>query len=156
MNFKHFDGLGLDESNYTSFVDCNFEWACDNCIENGNAILAKPSLQEGPFDKHLAYTDTKLFCFDCKSNFSFRKEEKQTWYEAYKLPLWASPDRCLDCRKKTNLKKQQNSTVSKILAKKEADINREELKELSSIYTAWENIDKAKYFQSILRKWKEK
>lgn len=152
QEFKHYKELKLDQYTYGSFVDSNFEWACDSCLDTRKAILAIPELQETPFETHLAYFDTQLHCNSCKKEFLFRKEEKKAWYELYKLPINAQPNNCLDCRRNTQRQNSENKTISEILKKPEIEITDNQLEEVIRIYTSWDKMEKAKYYQSILNK----
>ena len=149
---KYYKELKLDQYTYVSFINSSFEWACDNCLENKKAILAIPGLQEMPFSRHLAYSDTQLHCHSCHTEFLFKKEEKQAWYEAYKLPINAQPNNCLNCRRNTYKQNAENKTLSKILKKPEIEITDLELKEVVEIYTSWDKMEKANYYQSVLNK----
>lgn len=152
QEFKHYKELQLDQYTYGSFIDSNFEWACDSCLEKKKANLAIPGLQETPSTPHLAYFDTQLNCYSCKKEFLFKKEEKKAWYESYKLPSNAQPNNCLDCRRKTQMHNSENKTISEILKKSEIEITENELQEVVGIYTSWDKMEKAKYYQSILNK----
>lgn len=155
QKFKFYKELQLDQQAYGSFVDSNFEWACDRCLENKKAILATPELQESPWSAHLAYCDTQLYCSSCKKEFLFRKEEKKVWYESYKLPINAQPSNCLDCRRNSQNLHAQNKTLSEILKKPEIEMTNDELYQVIGIYTLWNKVEKAKYYQSILSKRKD-
>lgn len=152
QEFKHYKELQLDQYTYGSFIDSNFEWACDNCLEKKRAILTIPGLQETPWTPHLAYFGTQLKCYSCKKEFIFTKEEKKAWYESYKLPINAQPNNCLDCRRKSQKQNSENKTISEILKKSEIEITDTELEEVVRIYTSWDKMEKAKYYQSILNK----
>ena len=73
---KRYKELALDKYLYGSFVEADFEWACDRCLETKKAILASPGLQETPWTPNLAYSDTLMHCNECKTEFTFKKEEK--------------------------------------------------------------------------------
>ena len=150
QEYKNFNELGIDS--YYSFIDADFEWACDNCLESKKAILANPGLQETPWTPHLAYSDTKLICKTCQQDFLFKKEEKKLWYEAYKLPTYAQPSNCPECRKNIRKQKSENKTLSEILKKPLNKVSNSELEKIIEIYTSWDKLEKAKYYQSILRK----
>jgi hypothetical protein len=152
QEFKHYRELKLDQYTYGSFIDSNFEWACDQCLETKKAILASPGLQETARTPHLAYSDTKLNCSSCSKEFLFKKEEKKVWYETYKLPINAEPNNCLDCRREIRKQNLANKTISEILKKTEAEITDKELETAVEIYTSWDKMDKAKYYQSKLNK----
>lgn len=142
----------LKTDGYEAFLNASFEWACDDCLNSKRAILANPGAQETASDPHLAYFDTALSCSTCQSDFQFKKEEKQAWYESYKLPIHAEPNNCLDCRRAIRQEKEENKTVSEILKNGESQLSEEELETLISIYHAWDKPEKVKYFESILRK----
>lgn len=137
---------------YDSFLGASFEWACDDCLRTKKAILANPGAQETAFDPHLAYADTQLKCSECETSFRFTKEEKQVWYENYKLPIHAEPGNCLDCRRKIKQHKADNKTVSEILRKTESELSQEEIETLLEIYAAWDKPEKVKYFEAVLNK----
>lgn len=152
QNNKHYKELGLDSLSYASFINADFEWACDECLEKKKAILAHPSLQETPHQPHLAYADLSASCYNCGKEFIFKKEEKAAWYEAYKLPIHEVPNDCFECRKARRKQRQENKIVSEILQKPLAEIKPDELEMLIDIYLRWNKLDKAKYYQSILHK----
>lgn len=150
--FKNYNELNLYNYTYGSFIDSNFEWACDYCLESKRAVLANPVLQQTPFTPHIAYFDTLFKCNSCKEEFMFKKEEKKVWYESYKLPIDAQPDKCLDCRRKIRKQNSENKILSEILEKPEAEIKVNELEKVVEIYTTWNKMKKAKYYQSMLNK----
>lgn len=151
-DFKQYKELQLEQHTYASFIDANFAWACDNCLETKKAVLATPGLQETPWMPHIAYFDTQLDCYLCKREFLFKKEEKKVWYESYKLPINAQPNNCLDCRRSTRKQNSENKNISQILKKSEIEITNLELEVVVRIYTSWDKMEKAKYYQSILNK----
>ncbi len=149
--FKHFKEFGYNVSD--CFIDANFEWACDNCLQGNHlkkkkAILANPGVQNTPWTPHLAYSDSKIICSTCQNEYIFTKEEKKVWYESYQLPTTAFPYTCLACRRKNS----ENKILSEILKKEEKDITPNELNRVIEIYTSWEKIEKAKYYQSLLKR----
>ena len=149
-DFKYYKELELDKYTYGSFIDADFEWACDSCLKEMKAILAGPRLQVTPYFPHLAYYDTHINCQECRKDYVFRKQEKKVWYESYKLPTTAQPTTCLECRRKNRQHNSQNKTVSEILRKSDNDITDEELEIVVDIFTSWDKMDKAKYYQSVL------
>lgn len=156
QEFKHYKELQLDQYTYASFINSNFEWACDSCLKSKKAILAIPGLQEVACSPHLAYFDTSLTCNTCKKDYLFKKEEKKTWYESYKLPANAQPNNCLHCRRKSQKQNSENKTISEILKKSEIEISENELEMVVGIYASWDKMEKAKYYQSILNKLRKK
>jgi hypothetical protein len=149
---KHYKELQIAQYTYAHFIDSGFEWACDSCLGAKKAILANPGLQETPWTPHLAYFDTPRSCDSCKKEFLFKKEEKRAWYESYKLPITARPDNCLECRRKIRKQNSENKVISEILKKSEMEMTDHELEMVVGIYTSWDKMEKAKYFQSILNK----
>ena len=148
--YKHYKELNIDT--YNSFFDSKFEWACDTCLKERVAILAKPGLQNYAWTPHLAYHDTDLICRTCGTDFKFTKEEKQLWYEKLKFWIDSEPANCLRCRRQLRFLKSENKTLSEILKKKEKEITTDELKTVSDIYRKWDRIEKAKFYDSIIRK----
>lgn len=75
-------------------------WACDKCIESGQAIAANITLQNvatgTPF---AAYVDRAFRCTDCGADSVFRPKEQQLWYEDYGFLIWSHPKQCLECRR---------------------------------------------------------
>ncbi len=147
---KHFKELNIDT--YYSFVDSNFEWACDMCLKDNKASLANPGLQTYAWTPNLAYYDKALTCRTCSADFKFTKEEKQLWYE--KLKFWgdSEPIKCLKCRRQVRYLKIENKILSDILKKDENEISIDELKTVSEIYRKWDKIEKAKVYDAIFKK----
>lgn len=152
-SLKQYKEFGFET--FTSFINANFSWACDNCLQDSKANLANPGLQETPWTPHLAYFDTRLNCYQCKEDFVFSKEEKKIWYESYKLPIKAVPDNCLNCRRSIKLQKNQNKELSDILKKEENQLTLEEFEIIIDIYEDWGKTDKVKYYQSLQKKFKK-
>ncbi len=150
--YKHYKALSIDT--YASFIDSDFNWACDVCLNNKKAILAHPSLQQYAWNPNYAYFDTRHTCRTCETVFTFSKEEKKYWFETLKFWTDAEPVNCVNCRKEVRQFKNQNTRLSNILQQKEEDISIEELEEVIEIYTKWEKIKRVKYYQSVLRKQK--
>ncbi|MFI5407101.1 MAG: zinc-ribbon domain containing protein [Nitrososphaerales archaeon] len=148
--YKHYKELNIDS--YDSFIDCNFEWACDTCLKDKKAILANPSLQNYAWNPNLAYHDKELICRTCGANYKFTKEEKQLWYEKLKFWIDSEPVSCLNCRRHLRILKKENKTLSDILKKDEKEISIDELKTLSDIYRKWDKIEKAKFYDNLIRK----
>lgn len=152
-SLKQYKELGFES--FTSFINSNFSWACDSCLQEGKATLANPALQETPWTPHLAYFDSNLNCYKCQKEFVFSKEEKKIWYESYKLPLNAEPNNCLDCRRAIRLQKNQNKELSDILQKKENQLTTEELAIVIRIYEDWGKTEKVKFYQSLQKKFQK-
>ena len=141
-----------DAELYGAFVDNDFEWACDACLQNGLAIPANAGAQVYTWYAHLAYGNTELTCFSCGNDFVFNKVEKQLWYEKLKLINTSVPNNCLACRKQIRQHKQENTLLSQLLSKKKTELTREELETIISIYEGWRKEEKAAFYRAILRK----
>src|SRR5688572_4307672 len=62
--YKNYIELGLDS--YGSFIDSDFDWACDVCLKENKAVLANPDIQNLPSNgPHLAYFNTQDVCRTC-------------------------------------------------------------------------------------------
>jgi hypothetical protein len=86
-------------------------WACDQCLDRGEAILADTTQQT--FGGNLcfyAYFDLVFKCCTCGDLFMFSAKEQHYWYE--KLKFWANsyPKDCLSCRRK---KREANKQIKK-------------------------------------------
>ena len=147
---KHYKELKLDA--YNSFIKCDFEWACDSCLQDKKAILANPDQQTYAWNPNLAYFDKDLICRTCGTNFKFTKEEKQLWYEKLKFWIGSEPVNCQKCRRQIRLLKSENKILSDILKKDESKITIEELKTVAEIYQNWDKPEKAKFYESVIRK----
>ena len=147
---KHYKELNIDT--YDRFIDCDFEWACDSCLEDKKAILANPELQTYAWNPNLAYHDKNLVCRTCGVNFKFTKEEKEHWYEKLKFWIDAEPVNCLNCRRQIRLLKKENKTLSDILKKEEKEISIGDFRTVSEIYRKWDKIERAKYYENLIRK----
>lgn len=148
--YKHYKELKIDT--YSSFIQSNFDWACDDCLNSKKAIQAIPELQNYCWNPHYAYFDSTFICNKCKSEFIFKKEEKKFWYESLKFWIDSTPNNCTSCRKDIRQLKIENKTLSEILRKEESEIEVGELEKVIAIYTKWEKIERAKYYKSILVK----
>lgn len=148
--YKHYKELKIDT--YDSFIECSFEWACDNCLKDKKAILASPGSQNYSWYPNLAYHDIDKTCRNCGTDFKFTKEEKQLWYEKLKFWTDSEPVNCLSCRREVRLLKIDNTTLSTILKKAETEMTQEELQTVVEIYRKWEKEERAKYYESILTK----
>ena len=148
--YRHYKELNIDT--YQSFINNNFEWACDFCLEDKKAIIANPGLQNYTGYPNLAYSDKAKICRTCEEKFTFTKEEKQHWYEKLKFWVDSEPVNCKLCRREMRHLKAENKVMSEILKKEEKNISIEELESVVEIYRKWNKPGKAKYFGAILRK----
>ncbi|WP_265428679.1 zinc-ribbon domain containing protein [Chryseobacterium sp. YIM B08800] len=136
---------------YESLIDNNFEWACDQCINDKRALIANPSQQNHSYYFYFVYYDSNINCKKCKKEFTFTKEEKKFWYESLKFRKESTPIHCLSCRKEIRKEKLQNKRLSEILKKDSKDMTIEELYELVQIYDEWEIKDKFNFYNKILK-----
>lgn len=150
LQYNHYKDLKIDI--YNSFIDSNFDWACDICLEDAKAIKANPSLQNYSWNPNCAYYDSQLKCRSCNSDFKFGKEEKKYWFEGLKFWIDSVPVHCVNCRREIRQLKLENTMLSDILKKEATDISSNELETVIEIYTKWEKEEQAKYYQAILRK----
>lgn len=75
------------------------QWACQDCLESGQAILADPDKQLFRDHKpYLAYYDVEHTCRDCEAAFVFTKTEQHYWYEERQHRVQSRPARCPTCR----------------------------------------------------------
>lgn len=142
--------LAID--NYGFFVNSDFSWACDTCLQSGKAIMGNPASQNYCWSPNYAYYDSNKTCRTCKSKFTFAKEEKKYWYESLKFWIDSEPVNCLNCRKEIRQYKIENKVLSEILRKEEQEISKLELEQVIEIYRSWQKEQKVKYYESILRK----
>ena len=150
IQYKNYKGL--EDNSYHSFVNSNFDWACDICLDTKMAIVANPSLQNFCWNPNYSYYDTKHQCRTCKSDFIFSKEEKKYWYETLQFWIDSTAIHCVECRKEKRELKKENTTLSSILKKEEKEISIEELESVIDIYTKWEKTERTKYYQALLKK----
>lgn len=154
INRRDFPNLkGLNS--YDSFVNADFNWACDLCLKTKKAIQANPGLQVTSGDRHLAYFDISFNCEVCHTKSIFSKDEMAVWYEKYQLPTHAQPNTCLTCRRQIKEKNEQNTQLSTLLKKSEKELSKSELVDIVSVYADWGNEEKMKYYQSLVNKIKE-
>lgn len=139
----------------SDFMDGSFDWACDLCLSSKKAIKANPGLQNYCWSPHYAYFNSHLICRNCDTPFIFSIKEKQFWFEEIKFWIDSAPVNCLNCRKEIRLLKKENKTLSDILSKKEDAISVDELKKVIQIYAKWQKEERAKYYQSVLKKRKK-
>lgn len=150
FELKHYKELKIDT--YDNFIECDFEWACDACLNEKKAIPANPKQQVYAWNPNLAYADKNLTCRTCCGNFMFTKEEKLLWYEKLKFWIDSEPVNCLKCRRQLRLLKSENKTLSEILKKDKSQLATEELKTVADIYRKWDKVDKVKYYEALLKK----
>jgi hypothetical protein len=151
--YKHYNELNINTYySFNSFINSDFNWACDNCLNNKKAILASPNAQNYCWYPNYAYFDTTHTCRTCNIEFTFGKEEKKYWFENLKFWIDAEAVNCPKCRKEIRQFKTENTRLSKILKQREDDISVDALNEVIEIYIKWEKIERVKYYQAVLRK----
>lgn len=154
LDRKQFQNLhkewGIDS--FASFLDGDFEWACDECLKKGRAIKANPYAQETSSSEHLAYHDSPFVCERCGKDSIFSKDEKKFWYEGLKFGLYSSPNKCTECRKAVRQLKRENKTLSDLLRKDEKKLSKSDLEQIIEIYSDWGKEERAMYYKSLLRK----
>lgn len=142
----------LNINSYESFIDSNFDWACDACLSSKKAIKANPGSQNSCWEANFAYFDSEFNCNKCGIDFTFGKEEKKYWFESLKFWVGSTPNNCVNCRKEIRLLKNQNKVLSDILRKDEGEMTALELEHVVDIYNEWGKEERAKYYESLLRK----
>lgn len=127
-------------------------WACDFCLKRKSAIIAKPLVQNyyGYDLPYFMYFDKERKCQDCSKDFIFSKEEQKHWYETLKFYVSAQAIHCKDCRKDRRQLKAQNNRIMELTAKD--TLSKEELLELSKIYTEIGAIEKANRYKNKAKK----
>ena len=148
--YKNYKELGVDT--YSSFIDSDFRWACDLCLQTKKAIEGNPNLQNYCWNPNYAYYDADKNCRTCNSEFVFTKEEKKYWYESLKFWIDSEPVNCVSCRREIRQLKVENKILSGILKKEEKEISTKELEKVVKIYSKWQMEQKAKYYKSIIKK----
>lgn len=91
-------------------------WACDDCLESGKALAAKPWLQVpsivGPY---FAYSDRICTCADCGVEFLFSAEEQAYWYESLQFVRASYPKQCPKCRRNRRIYKRHFHDLQRAL-----------------------------------------
>ena len=136
----------------------NYQWTCDNCLESKSALLANPRKQfyqfKSPMEStypFLAYYDKSFTCKNCNKDFSFSKEEQQTWYEEYKFIVYSKPNHCKEGRKEIRHFKQLNTKLSELLIDgMPEDLGA--LEEIKDIYKEMNLVEKQKKIEAVIRK----
>jgi len=131
-----------------------YQWACDDCLTSGTAIIANPEAQvylDSP--PYLAYVDELKVCDKCKEEYIFRKEEQEYWYEHLKFWVQSRPKHCAKCRREVRENKNLNNELSTLLKERDK-LSIKDLQRLSEIYSALNHPDKAKYYENQANKQK--
>lgn len=133
-----------------------YQWACDNCLKEGKAILANPKKQNYSSwgFPNLAYFDKSSSCRNCQSTFNFSSKEQQYWYEELQFPVHAVAVHCVICRKQIRAKKNLNTRLSELLKNgepKDAKI----LEDIALLYKEMDKIEKWKEYMTKSKKRKK-
>jgi hypothetical protein len=73
-------------------------WACNNCLKEGRALLAKPKDQHFRYCwPYYVYFSARFSCPHCKAGFTFDKRAQFTRYEVEKQWVQAWPQYCRAC-----------------------------------------------------------
>jgi len=126
--------------------ESGFNWACDDCLVDGSAIVADP-LKQLFCDQaaYLAYWDHHNTCQRCAAEYTFSKEEQQHWYEELQFWVMSYPKHCKACRQAIREEKQRNTELSKLLHEQE-QLSPEGLERIAELYSLIERHDKATAF----------
>jgi hypothetical protein len=131
----------------------HLNWACDSCILEGRVIVGKPEEQNwtGFTYPFFTYNDETLKCHSCNCLFEFSKEEKKFWYEDLKFIVWSYPKYCPACRKRIREPKVKSKRLTNLINNVE-QANADELEEIIEIFLDYKNLEKARYYLSVLKK----
>jgi hypothetical protein len=135
-----------------------YQWACDDCLDNGRALRADPRKQfytfKYPWDTaqpFFAYFDRNRTCEACGEEFVFTKEEQQYWYEQLQFVVYSVPNQCPACRKERRQKRNLNRELSELLrAGVPGQID--QLRRIAAIYAAMGKPEKEKAYLAEVRK----
>lgn len=148
--------LGLSES-YKVDEENKFRWACDTCIKLKKAIIARPDKQDYSYYPYFAYFDIIRGCKTCNEDYMYTKEQQLFWYEELGKNYWSRANNCLNCRIKKREKYSLNNKLLKLMkfskhleGDDEASIKW--ITEIIQIYVEMNNVEKAKFYMSKLRK----
>jgi len=128
-----------------------YQWACDNCLNEGKALLSNPSKFRdswNPTTHLLAYYDKGYTCESCGEKGILGKEIQKHWYEELKLNLHVRTARCKSCRKARDL----NTELSNLLKDGKPE-DKASLMRVSEIYEAMGKIEKMKAYRRAAEKY---
>ena len=159
-----FDGIFLsragdsrEDSLYRTLVGnpLGIRWACDGCLDAGNALIGHPRKQRyafNPIDVNapfLAYLDRNRACDRCGEDFVFSKEEQRHWYEDLGFVVMSYPKQCAPCRRTLREARNLNTELSQLLA--DGDPQEEaQLRRVIELYTLMEKPERVAYYTSLL------
>ncbi|MTB49473.1 zinc-ribbon domain containing protein [Lewinella sp. W8] len=155
--FLAHEGDSREDSLYRTLVSnpLGIRWACDACLEAGNALIGRPRKQRYTFNPmdvnapYLAYTDRHLPCDRCGEKFVFRKEEQRYWYEELNFVVMSYPKQCAPCRRTLREGRSLNTELSQLLADGEPQ-SVSDLRRVIEIYTLMEKPERVAYYTSRL------
>ncbi len=135
-----------------------YQWACDDCINGGKAILANPEKQYFTFthpmytaNPYLSYFDKGFTCKNCNDKFTFSKEEQKYWYEELSFVVYSKPIACGKCRKEGRVVKNLNKELSELLQEGEPE-EKSTLIRISEIYKEMGKTEKMKKYLTAANK----
>jgi len=130
----------------------DFEWACDQCIDNDLAEPSNPELQTSiDWRPYLAFFDSERYCEQCNKSYIFSRKEKRFWYEELQFWVQSKPKHCKVCRKEVREKKQINKKLSDLI-KRFDELTISELEEIVDCYKKMGKTEKMKYYQSVVNR----
>ncbi len=133
-----------------------FQWACDECLNSGKALIGKPESQlYCDFDPYLVYIDMEKVCEKCDQDYLFRKEEQKYWYETLQFWVQSKPKHCSKCRHEIREERELNNELAALLKEKEK-LTVQDMERLSKIYDDIKKPDKSKYYKNLVEKSKHK
>lgn len=131
-----------------------YQWSCDACLKKGRAIRGDFRNQVFcDYNPHLAYYDIPKQCDTCLKGYVFKAKEQQYWYEDLKFWVQSEPKHCPSCRKIRREERALNKELSELLREK-SDLSLKTLQRLAEIYEEIGKPERAKYFQSRVKKLK--
>jgi Probable zinc-ribbon domain len=133
---------GTLEPGWSAKYASHLAWACDDCLEAGRALAAKPWLQTYQYGFALfAYFDETRTCDDCQTEFVFSASEQAFWYESLQFTAYSVPKQCPDCRKTRRKAKGVHLELGRIHAQFAGTVP--ELIQLADLYLELGNAPKA-------------
>jgi Probable zinc-ribbon domain len=130
------------EPGWTAKYASHLVWACDDCLNAGRALEAKPWLQVRGYGLPVfAYLDQTRSCGDCQSEFLFSASEQAYWYETLQFVMHSVPKQCPDCRKTRRKAKGVHLELGRIQAQFSGSVT--ELIQLADLYLELGNTQKA-------------
>jgi glutaredoxin len=129
------------ESGWSTRHASRLVWACDDCLESGRALEAKPWLQLRGISPEFAYFDQARTCEDCQTDFVFSASEQAYWFETLQFVTYSVPKQCPDCRKTRRKAKGVHLELGRIHSQFSGSVA--ELIQLADLYLELGNAPKA-------------